>query len=156
MDCGHAADLHREELPDHAEGFVDDAPSCTGAGPGFACSCKRTVQAVNHAGDLAVELQHQERRRYGYALLTALLLALAVGIGSVLASYRLAEQGRTESEQKMCEVLKLSIDNASRAQAAYERQPPTTPAGKEQMAQLQVGLNAVTRLAQSYGCAAVK
>lgn len=89
-------------------------------------------------------------------MLAMVMVSFAVGGASVLASYRLAEQGRTQSEQKMCEVLKLSLDNGRQQLQAYDREPPTTPAGVEQMEQAQVGLDAVSRLAESYGCTQTK
>jgi len=123
VDCGHPADAHREERPDHRDGFVGDAPSCQGEGPGFACSCQRTVQAVNHAAELAIELQRAERRRLGYALLAAVILALAVGVGSVLASRRYAREAVSESERKLCAMVILNDDT-------YRQTPPATEAGQ--------------------------
>jgi hypothetical protein len=115
--------MHREERDPHQDGFVDNAPSCEGKGPGYACSCKRAFQAVKHAGELAIRNQHEERRRLGYALLAAVVLALASGLGSVLASRMYARQAVTDSERKLCSIVILSDDT-------YRQTPPTTPSGK--------------------------
>ncbi len=97
-----------------------------------------------------------EHRKLGAIMLAMVMVALGSGAASTLASYRLAEQGRMQSERKMCEVLKLSTDNGRRQLDAYDREPPTTPAGKEQRDQMRVAFDAVNRLAQSYGCAEAK
>lgn len=89
-------------------------------------------------------------------MIAMVMVALASGAASTLASWTLAERGRVESEQKMCEVLKLSTDNGRRQLDAYDREPPVTAAGKEQRDQMRVAFDAVNRLAQSYGCAEAK
>lgn len=106
-DCGHLAHLHGEVCIGNEE-----------------CSCTRSPDAINrHAAEVLSGLK-AERRHLGYVLLASLVLTLAAGGGSVLASRELAERSIHESEQKLCGMVILSDDT-------YRANPPTTATGRE-------------------------
>jgi hypothetical protein len=94
----------------------------------------------------------EERRRIGYALLSALLFALAVGLGSVLASRAYAQSTVQDTEQKFCQIVAYARDTEARKAAGYANDPPATEAGQQQREQTQMSLRAYQDLLRSLSC----
>jgi hypothetical protein len=141
FDCAHNADVHR---PARETGLC--------GGDDGSCACARTREAIErHGGDI-IEERKEERRRIGYALLSALVFALAVGFGSVLASRSFAQASIRDSEQKFCLSVTFARDTEARKVAGYANDPPVTEAGKEQMEQTKTSLRAYQDLLRSLGC----
>lgn len=142
FDCGHEADEHRAS---GLRGLL-----CGGDDGG--CTCARTREAIiHHAADITAA-QNQERKRIGYALLSALVFALAVGLGSVLASRAYAQSTIEDTEQKFCQIITYSRDTEARKAAGYANDPPATEAGQQQREQTEMSLRAYQDLLRSLSC----
>lgn len=138
-DCGHGALEHRTRQEPEIR--------CSGAGD-LPCPCTRSREVVEHSAAVLLAERTIERRRLGYAITVSTLACVLAGGGS----FGLSAHNTRQSERKLCEVIALSRSNAERQVAAYDREPPRTPAGQEQAEQVRIGLDAVLRLERSLRC----
>jgi hypothetical protein len=109
---------------------------------------KHQIEEVASRADQAKTEAEQTRRRGGYWWLVMVVTAV---VGPALA-IAFSAYNTDQSERKFCALITMSEVRAQRQLDTYRLVPPTTAAGRAQLAQQEVATDEIIKLRRGLGC----